>query len=92
VCGTGLDTLPLPGDASPAQLSAVLLDLACLSLRLAKPLTARLMPIPGRKAGDPTNFDFEYFANSRVMPLKALPLEGFFGGHEIFGLQRRTKK
>ena len=79
VCGTGLDTIPLPGDASTHQLSAVLLDLASLSLRLVKPLTARLMPIPGKKAGDPTGFDFNYFANSRVMALNALPLRGFPG-------------
>ncbi len=89
VCGTGLDTIPLPGDTSAEQLSAVLLDLASLSLRLDKPLTARLMPIPGKKAGDPTGFDFAYFANSRVMSLNALPLQGFLAGQESFGLQRR---
>ena len=75
VCGTGLDTVPLPGDTSAAQLAALLLDLSALSLRLDKPLTARLMPIPGKKAGDPTNFDFDYFANSRVMALDAEPLK-----------------
>jgi hypothetical protein len=92
VCGTGLDTIPLPGDTSPAQLSAILVDLASLSTRLKKPLTARLMPIPGKKAGDPTGFDFEYFANSRVMALKALPLEGFLGGQEAFDLHPRPTK
>ena len=61
VCGTGLDTVPLPGDTSPEQISAVLLDLACLAQRLNKPLTARLMPSPGQKAGDPTGFDFRLF-------------------------------
>lgn len=71
VCGTGLDTVPLPGDASPEQLAAVLIDLAALSCRLSKPLTARLMPIPGKRAGDPTAFHFEYFANSSVMGLPA---------------------
>jgi uncharacterized protein (UPF0210 family) len=89
VCGTGLDTIPLPGDTNTEQLSAVLLDLASLSLRLAKPLTARLMPIPGKKAGDPTGFDFAYFATSRVMPLHASPLERFLGGEESFSLHRR---
>jgi uncharacterized protein (UPF0210 family) len=74
VCGTGLDTVPLPGDTTAGQMSALLLDLCALALRLDKPLTARLMPIPGKKAGDPTNFDFDYFANSRVMALEAEPL------------------
>jgi uncharacterized protein len=92
VCGTGLDTIPLPGDTSAEQLSAVLLDLASLSLRLAKPLTARLMPIPGKKAGDPTGFDFAYFINSHIMSLNAVPLEGFLGGQESFGLHRRPAR
>ncbi len=74
VCGTGLDTVPLPGSATAAQLSAVLLDVAALSLRLSKPLTARLMPIPGKAAGDPTAFDFAYFANGGVLALNAEPL------------------
>jgi hypothetical protein len=78
VCGTGLDTVPLPGDTSANQIAAVLLDLAALAVRLDKPLTARLMPIPGKKAGDPTNFNFDYFANSRVMGLEARPLNSPF--------------
>ena len=78
VCGTGLDTVPLPGDTSADQIAAVLLDLAALAMRLDKPLTARLMPIPGKKAGDPTNFNFDYFANSRVMGLQARPLNSPF--------------
>jgi uncharacterized protein (UPF0210 family) len=71
VCGTGLDTIPLPGDTTPAQLTPLLLDLSALALRLGKPLTARLMPIPNKKAGDTTGFDFAFFANSRVMALEA---------------------
>jgi len=89
VCGTGLDTIPLPGDTSTEQLTAVLLDLASLSSRLDKPLTARLMPIPGKKAGDPTGFDFAFFANSCIMPLNAEPLSRFLAGSEAFLLQPR---
>jgi uncharacterized protein (UPF0210 family) len=91
VCGTGLDTVPLPGDATEEQLSAVLLDLASLSSRLAKPLTARLLPIPGKKAGDATSFDFAYFANSRVMSLRAVSLSGHLAGSEAFSLHRRAQ-
>ncbi len=89
VCGTGLDTLPLPGDTSVEKLSAVLLDLASLSSRLRKPLTARLMPIPGKQAGDLTSFDFAYFANSRVMTLYAAPLKRLLTGDESFLLHKR---
>ncbi|HLF26505.1 MAG TPA: DUF711 family protein [Anaerolineae bacterium] len=69
VCGVGLDTVPLPGDVSEAALAAILFDVAAQSLRLDKPLTARLMPIPDKHAGDPIAFDFPFFANSRVLAI-----------------------
>jgi uncharacterized protein (UPF0210 family) len=72
VCGTGLDTVPLPGDVSEEELAGILLDVAALALRLDKPLTARLMPVPGARAGDLTAFDFSYFANGRVLDVKGL--------------------
>jgi len=78
VCGTGLDTVPLPGDVSVDELAGILLDVAALALRLDKPLTARLMPIPGARAGDLTNFDFEYFANGRVLDVKGFGSQGLF--------------
>ena len=86
VCGTGIDTVPLPGDTSVEALSGLLLDLAALAVRLNKPLTARLLPVPGKKAGDPTGFDFAFFTNSRVMKLEAEPLTGLLAGDESFEL------
>jgi uncharacterized protein (UPF0210 family) len=82
VCGTGLDTVPLPGDVTVDALAAILLDVAALSQRLAKPLTARLMPVPGKQAGEPTTFDFPYFSNSRVLAVEAEPLHGMWAGDE----------
>jgi uncharacterized protein (UPF0210 family) len=59
VCGTGLDTIPLPGDTTAEHIAPLLLDLSALALRLGLPLTARLMPIQA-KAGEETNFDFAF--------------------------------
>jgi hypothetical protein len=59
---------------------------------LDKPLTARLMLIPGKQAGELTSFDFGYFANSRLMALKAEPLGKAQGGNEMFELRRRKVK
>ncbi len=87
VCGTGLDTISLPGDTSAEQIAPLLLDLCALALRLDKPLTARLMPIPGRKTGESTNFSFGFFANSKVMNLDADPLSHILAGDEIFKLR-----
>ena len=89
VCGTGIDTVPLPGDVTTGQIAALLLDVAALALRLDKPLTARLMPVPGKQAGDMTSFDFGYFSNSRVMALKAEPLKKVLAGAETFRLEKR---
>jgi uncharacterized protein (UPF0210 family) len=69
VCGIGLDTIPLPGDIQQGTLAGILMDVAALAVRLNKPLTARLLPLPGLKAGDPVEIDFEYFADSRAMPV-----------------------
>ncbi|MFW6096628.1 MAG: DUF711 family protein [Chloroflexota bacterium] len=82
VCGVGLDTVPLPGDVSEEVLSGVLLDVAALAARLRKPLTARLMPLPGLAAGDEVHFDFPYFADSRVMPLPVAGVDGLLSGDE----------
>ena len=67
VCGLGLDTVPLPGDVSVDELTGIILDVAALSRRLDKPLTARLMPVPGMSAGDSFDMGFAYFAPGRVM-------------------------
>ena len=76
LCGTGLDTIPLPGDSTAELLAPLLLDVAALALRHRKPLTVRLMPLPGKKAGDEARFDFDFFAPTRVM---TLPSEGVGG-------------
>ena len=69
VCGTGLDTVPIPGDASTSQLASILTDVAALSMQLAKPLSVRLFPVPGRKAGDMTHFQSPYLTNTTVMQI-----------------------
>ncbi len=89
VCGTGLDTIPLAGDATAEQIAPLLLDLSALALRLDKPLTARLMPIPNKKAGDDTNFDFAFFANSKIMSLDSAPLNFPLNRDESFSLQAK---
>jgi uncharacterized protein (UPF0210 family) len=90
VCGTGLDTVPLPGDSDPVALAALLVDLGSLALRLDKPLTARLMPLPGKAAGDEVRFDFPYFAPSRVMAFPSSQTGGLLSGAGILDLRPRS--
>jgi uncharacterized protein (UPF0210 family) len=91
VCGAGLDTVPLPGDTDAGALGAILLDVAALAMRLDKPLTARLMPLPGKQAGDAVQFDFPYFAPSRVLAARAGGLGGLFAGEESFELLPKVR-
>jgi uncharacterized protein (UPF0210 family) len=86
VCGTGLDTVPLPGDIPAEAIFALLLDLGVLALRHDKPLTARLMPIPEKVAGDEIQFDFPYFADCRVMALEAENLMAEFESEESINI------
>ena len=67
VCGTGLDTIPIPGDVSTSQIAAILTDVAALSTQLTKPLSVRLFPVPGCTAGDMTQFQSPYLTNTTVM-------------------------
>lgn len=87
VCGTGLDTIPLPGDVDGGTLAAILADMAALALRLDKPLTARLMPLPGKQPSDEVRFKFEYFAPSCVMAPKGNLSNGLLAGNETLALQ-----
>jgi uncharacterized protein (UPF0210 family) len=69
VCGTGLDTIPLPGDVSEEQLVRILGDVASLAWKWHKPLSARLLPVKGMKAGATTEFVDQYLFNTTVHPL-----------------------
>ena len=62
----GLDTLPLPGDVSVEQLRRILGDVAALAWKWKKPLSARLQPVWGKKAGDTTEFESQYLFNTTL--------------------------
>ncbi len=69
VCGTGLDTIPLPGDVTLDQMNRIFSDVASLAVKWNKPLSARLQPIPGKKPGDRTEFDDPFLFNTTIHPL-----------------------
>jgi hypothetical protein len=69
VCGTGLDTIPLPGDVTLDQMERIYSDVASLATKWNKPLSARLQPIPGKKAGDRTDFEDPYLFNTTLHEL-----------------------
>jgi uncharacterized protein (UPF0210 family) len=70
VCGTGLDVVPLPGDASVERLAAVIGDVAALAVKWGKPLSARLLPVPGAAAGGGAHFDDPRLTDSVAMGIE----------------------
>jgi uncharacterized protein len=70
VCGTGLDTIPMAGDATPQQIERILGDVATLAVKWKKPLTARLLPVKGKKTGERTEFDDPFLVNTTIRAIR----------------------
>ena len=69
VCSTGLDAVPLPGNISQRDLENIIADMASLAVKWHKPLSARLLPVAGKHAGDMTEFSSPYLVNIRIQKI-----------------------
>ena len=69
VCGVGVDVVPVPGEVAQSRIRGLLVDVAAMSLKLEKPLCVRILPVPGKRAGERTEFDHPYICNCQVMAL-----------------------
>jgi uncharacterized protein (UPF0210 family) len=69
VCGTGLDTVPLPGDISAEKLALIIGDMASLAFKWHKPLSARLLPVLGKGWGEMTEFNDPFLVNAKLQSL-----------------------
>jgi hypothetical protein len=69
VCGTGLDVVPIPGNAGVDAIARIMADVAALAFRLRKPLSARLFPVPGKASGDVVSFDDPRLTKTRVFDI-----------------------
>jgi len=69
VCGTGLDTVPVPGTVDPSALRSTIMDMTSLAIRLNKPLSARILPIPGAGPGDRSDLGSPHLINCRVLEI-----------------------
>lgn len=69
VCGTGLDVVPIAGDTPADTIAGLLIDVAALSVRLRKPLSARLLLVPGKAPGELATFNDPLLTDAVVMKL-----------------------
>jgi uncharacterized protein (UPF0210 family) len=56
VCSVGLDMVALPGDISAETLAAIIADEMAIGVINKKTTAARLIPVPGKKAGEQAHF------------------------------------
>lgn len=68
VCSVGLDMVVLPGDTAPETLTALAMDELAIGVINRKTTSVRLVPVPGKKAGDRAVFG-GLFGESPIMPI-----------------------
>ena len=56
VCSVGLDMIAIPGDTKAETISAIIADELAIGVVNNKTTGVRLIPVPGKKAGDYVNF------------------------------------
>ncbi|MFH0946129.1 MAG: PFL family protein [Planctomycetota bacterium] len=68
VCSVGLDMVAVPGDVSVETIAAMLGDEMAIGMINNKTTAVRLLPIPGKKAGESVNFG-GLLGVAQVMPI-----------------------
>jgi uncharacterized protein (UPF0210 family) len=56
VCSVGLDMVAIPGDTSATTIAGIIADEMAIGVINSKATAARLIPVPGKKAGDKASF------------------------------------
>ena len=80
VCSVGLDMVPLPGDTSAETLAAIIADEMAIGVINKKTTAARLIPVPGKRAGDKIHFG-GLLGEGVVLPVANGPAENRFVRH-----------
>ncbi len=68
VCSVGLDMIAIPGDTSAETISAIIADEAAIGVVNQKTTAVRILPIPGKAAGDCVDFG-GLFGKAPIMPV-----------------------
>ncbi|MEG0269513.1 MAG: PFL family protein [Clostridia bacterium] len=76
VCSVGLDMIAIPGDTSANTIAGIIADEAAIGMVNNKTTAVRLIPAPGKKAGDIVNFG-GLFGFAPVMKVNAFKNDEF---------------
>jgi len=76
VCSVGLDMIPLPGDTTPSTIAAIIADEMAIGMVNNKTTAVRVIPVPGKKAGDWAEFG-GLLGGSPIMAVNAASSDAF---------------
>lgn len=76
VCSVGLDMIVIPGDTTPAVISAIIADEAAIGMINSKTTAVRVIPAIGKKVGEELNFG-GLLGSGPVMPVNNVSPEKF---------------
>jgi hypothetical protein len=76
VCSVGLDMIALPGDTSASTISAIIADEMAIGMVNNKTTAVRVIPVPGKKAGDWAEFG-GLLGGAPIMPVHRFSSEAF---------------
>ena len=76
VCSVGLDMIPLPGDTTAATIAAIIADEMAIGMVNNKTTAVRVIPVPGKKAGDWAEFG-GLLGGSPIMAINSASSDAF---------------
>ncbi|MDR1566482.1 MAG: PFL family protein [Treponema sp.] len=76
VCSVGLDMIALPGNTPASTISAIIADEMAIGMVNQKTTAVRVIPVPGKKAGDWAEFG-GLLGGAPVMPVSSAGSEAF---------------
>ncbi|MEE4166008.1 MAG: PFL family protein [Desulfocapsaceae bacterium] len=79
VCSVGLDMVPIPGSVDADTISAIIADEMALGMINNKTTAARIIPVPGKEAGEVVSFG-GLFGASPIMEIRNVGKSGRFIG------------
>lgn len=77
VCSVGLDMVPIPGSTDAETIAAIIADELAIGVINSKTTAARLIPVPGKEAGEFVSFG-GLFGESVIMPVRNTGKSGRF--------------
>lgn len=76
VCSVGLDMIAIPGDTSADTISGIIADEAAIGMVNNKTTAVRVIPVPGKKAGETANFG-GLLGYAPIMPVNPFDCSAF---------------